>query len=196
MKEIVFFSQNNYKIKEVQKILQSKKFKVLTLADFHSIDEPEEDGNSFKENAMIKSNCGYNSISLPCFADDSGICISALNNKPGIYTNRFQQENGGYKKTFKMIINKVRKEKNFKAFFKTSIALTINKQKTICFEGVVDGRISIKPLGSHGFHYDPIFIPEGTNKTYAEMSPKEKNKVSHRAKALNKLKKFLENSSY
>ena len=196
MKEIVFFSHNIHKIKEVKSILKSKKIKILTLTDFPKIISPKENGHTFNENAVIKSNFGYDKFCLPCFSDDSGICISALNNQPGIYSKRFQKENGGYKKTFKIIINKAQKKNNFKAFFQTSIALTTNKKNTKCFEGIVSGKISEKPVGSYGFHYDPIFIPNGTNKTYAQMSVAVKNTFSHRARALIKLKNYLDDLFY
>lgn len=192
MNKVVFFSHNLHKIREVKKILKSKKFKVLTLVEFPKIIEPLENGKTFNENAIIKSSFGFNKFSLPCFADDSGICVSALNNRPGIYSKRFVQKNGGYKKTFQVIIKEAKKERNFNAFFQTNIALTISTKNTICFEGIIPGSISIKPLGSKGFHYDPIFIPEGTNKTFAQMSVEEKNDISHRAKAIRKLKKFLD----
>ena len=89
---------------------------------------------------------------------------------------------------------KQKEKKNYNAFFQTTISLTTTTNITTCFEGIVRGRISNKPLGLHGFHYDPIFIPDNTNKTYAQMSTKEKNQISHRAIAMNKLKKFLEKS--
>ena len=104
------------------------------------------------------------------------------------------EENGGFKKTFELIINEAERKKNYDAFFQTTVALTIKKNITTCFEGIVRGKISNKPLGLHGFHYDPIFIPNNANKTYAQMSTKEKNQISHRAIAMNKLKKFLEKS--
>ena len=193
MKEIVFFSHNKHKINEVIKILQNYKIKILTLNDFPNVAKPEETGKTFKDNAMIKSTFGFKSFGFPCFADDSGICISALDNKPGIKSKRFQIENGGLNKTFNMIINQANIKNNYKAFFQSSIALTIDNQNTVCFDGIVFGKISDKPLGSRGFHYDPIFIPDGTNKTYAQMLEKEKNKISHRAIAIKKLKNFILN---
>ena len=193
MKEIVFFSHNKYKINEVKKILQNYKIKILTLYDFPKTYKPEETGKTFKENAVIKSTFGFKSFGLPCFADDSGICISALNNQPGVKSKRFQIENGGFKKTFKMIINQTKIKKNYNAFFQTSIALTIDNKSSTCFDGVVSGKISKTPLGSQGFHYDPIFIPSGTKKTFAQMSEEEKNKISHRAIAIKKMKRFLLN---
>ena len=193
MKEIVFFSHNKYKINEVKKILQDYKIKILTLYDFPKTYKPEETGKTFKENAVIKSTFGFKSFGLPCFADDSGICISALNNQPGVKSKRFQIENGGFKKTFKMIIHQTKIKKDYNAFFQTSIALTIDNQSSVYFDGVVSGKISKTPLGSQGFHYDPIFIPNGTNKTFAQMPEEEKNKISHRAIAIKKMKRFLLN---
>ena len=193
MKEIVFFSHNKNKINEVIKILQNYQIKILTLYDFPNIYKPKETGKTFKDNALIKSTFGFKSFGLPCFADDSGICISALDNLPGIKSKRFQIEHGGLDKTFKMIINQTKKKNNYKAFFQTSIALTIDNQNSVCFDGIVYGKITSKPIGSRGFHYDPIFIPDGTNKTFAQMLEEEKNKISHRAIAIKKLKNFILN---
>ena len=193
MKEIVFFSHNKYKIDEVTKILQNNKIRILTLNDLPDINKPKETGKTFKENAMIKSTFGFKSFGLPCFADDSGICIGALDNQPGIKSKRFQIENGGLKKTFNMIINQTKIKKNYKAFFQTSVALTIDNKNSEYFDGIIYGKISSKPLGSRGFHYDPIFIPSGANKTFAQMLDKEKNKISHRAIAMKKLKNFILN---
>ena len=193
MKELIFFSHNKHKINEVIKILQNNKIKILTLYDFPNTYKPKETGETFKDNALIKSTFGFKSFGLPCFADDSGICISAIKNLPGIKSKRFLLENGGLDQTFKMIINKTKIKNNYKAFFQTSIALTIDNQHSVYFDGIVSGKISNKPLGSQGFDYDPIFIPCGTNKTYAQMLVEEKNKISHRAIAIKKLKNFILN---
>ena len=191
MNELVFFSSNLYKIKEVKKILENNNIKILIFSDFIKTSLPKETGKTFKKNAMIKSNFAFKKLKIPSFADDSGICISALNNHPGVRSRRFQEESGGFKKTFEKIINEAKRKNNFEAFFQTTIALTTNKDSAICFDGIVKGTISIEPLGDKGFHYDPIFIPNGTKKTYAQMSSKEKNKISHRAIAINKLKIYL-----
>ena len=192
MNELIFFSYNNHKIEEIKSILENNKFKILTLNDFSKTKMPLENGGTFNKNAMIKSVFGFKKFGIPCFADDSGICIKALNNQPGVKSKRFQEKNGGLKKTFEIIIKEVDRKKNYNAFFQTTIALTTRIGVTKCFEGIVRGTISTKPLGINGFHYDPIFIPDGTNKTYAQMLSTEKNKISHRAIAVNKLKKFLE----
>ena len=190
MKKIIFFSHNDNKIKEVKKLFEETEIIILTLHDFPKISEPDETGSTFEENAKIKSSYGYKKIKLPCFADDSGICIGALDGFPGIKSKRFLKKNDDHKKTFKTIINKAKKLSNFQAYFQTSVSLTFDNQ-SIFFNGVVRGKISSEPRGKYGFDYDPIFIPEGSEKTFGEMSIKEKNKISHRAHAINKLKKFL-----
>ena len=194
MKELIFFSHNNHKIKEVKKLLENIGTNILSLHDFPNILQPKENGFSFEENAKIKSSYGYKKLKLPCFADDSGICISALNYLPGIKSKRFLEKKGDHEKTFKIIINRVKELSNFNAYFQTSISLTFDN-KTFFFKGIVNGKISTEPKGRCGFDYDPIFIPKGSKKTFGEMSIKEKNKISHRAQAINKLKKFLINLS-
>ena len=190
MKKIIFFSHNNNKIKEIKKLFEATRINILTLHDFPNILIPKETGSTFKENAKIKSSYGYKKLKLPCFADDSGICISALDDFPGIESKRFFKKNDGHKKTFKIIINKAKELSNFNAYFQTLVSLTFNNE-SIFFKGVVRGKISSEPRGRYGFHYDPIFIPKGSEKTFGEMSIEEKNKISHRARAINKLKKFL-----
>jgi|TARA_B100001079_G_scaffold195799_1_gene169475 XTP/dITP diphosphohydrolase len=190
VKKIIFFSHNDNKIKEVIKLFKETRINILTLHDFPNISKPKEIGSTFEENAEIKSSYGYKKIKLPCFADDSGICIDALGGFPGIKSKRFLKKNDDYKKTFKTIINKAKKLSNFQAYFQTSISLTFDSE-TFFFKGIVRGKISSEPRGEYGFDYDPIFIPKGSKKTFGEMSIKEKNKISHRARAINKLKKFL-----
>ena len=190
MKKILFFSHNNNKIKEVKKLFEEIEIDILSLHDFPNILEPKETGSSFEENAKIKSSYGYEKLKLPCFADDSGICISALNYFPGVESKRFLEKNGDHEKTFRTIINKAKELSDFHAYFQTSVSLTFNNE-VISFNGVVNGKISHEPRGKYGFHYDPIFIPEGSEETFGEMSIEEKNKISHRARAINKLKKFL-----
>ena len=161
MKKIIFFSHNDNKIKEVKKLFEETEIIILTLHDFPKISEPDETGSTFEENAKIKSSYGYKKIKLPCFADDSGICIGALDGFPGIKSKRFLKKNDDHKKTFKTIINKAKKLSNFQAYFQTSVSLTFDNQ-SIFFNGVVRGKISSEPRGKNGFDYDPIFIQEGS----------------------------------
>ena len=191
MKKIIFFSHNKNKIREILKLFQKSGFNILSLNKFPNIEEPKELGSSFEKNAEIKSNYGFKHLKLPCFADDSGICINALKNLPGIRSKRFLEENGGEKKALEMIINKTKLLLDNRAYFKTSICLTFDENKTIFFNGIIKGMIASGPRGHGGFHYDPIFIPNGYDKTFAEMSLKEKNNISHRSIAIEKLKKYL-----
>ena len=193
MNNLLFFSHNPKKILEVESILDHKGVKLHNLKSFEKIKEPIENGLSFAENAKIKSAFGLKFSDIPCFADDSGICVEAMKNKPGIKSKRFLDKFSTKRSAFDHIISNVIKNKNDKAFFKTVICLSIKKNHHIVFEGKINGRISIKPKGSNGFGYDPIFIPDGYKKTFAEMSIKEKNTISHRKIALMKMESFLFN---
>ena len=193
MKNLLFFSHNQKKILEVESIFDHKSVKIHNLRSFEKIKEPYESGVSFAENAKIKSSFGLKNFEIPCFADDSGICVEALKNKPGIKSKRFLEKFTSNECAFEHIISNVIKAKNNKAFFKTAICLSITNSHHIVFEGKINGKISIKPKGSNGFGYDPIFIPQGYEKTFAEMSIKEKNTISHRKIALMKLESFLFN---
>ncbi len=193
MNKIIFFSNNKDKVKEIKKLFNETQINILSLKDFGFDVEPKEIGKTFIENAKIKSEFGFKSFKKPCFADDSGICIQALKNKPGVLSKRFINNFKSKQECFKFIINEVNKTQNKDAYFKTSICLTLSKEHHIIFEGKINGSISRKPVGIKGFGYDPIFIPEGHNKTFGEMTQKEKNSVSHRSIAVNKLLNFLSN---
>ena len=193
MKNLLFFSHNPKKILEVENILDNQGIKIHNLKSFEKVKEPIENGLSFAENAKIKSAFGLKFFDIPCFADDSGICVEAMKNKPGIKSKRFLDKFSTKRSAFDHIISNVIKNKNDKAFFKTVICLSIKKNHHIVFEGKINGRISLKPKGSNGFGYDPIFIPEGYEKTFAEMNIKQKNTISHRMIALMKMESFLFN---
>ena len=193
MKNLLFFSHNHKKILEVESIFDSKDIRIHNLKSFDKIKEPNENGLSFAENAKIKSSFGLKTFEIPCFADDSGICIEAIKNKPGIKSKRFLDRFATQKSAFDHIISNVIKTKNDRAFFKTAICLSIKNNHHIVFEGKINGRISLKARGSNGFGYDPIFIPEGYEKTFAEMNIKQKNIMSHRKVALMKMESFLFN---
>ena len=193
MKSLLFFSHNNKKVYEVEKILRRKDMKILNLNFYDKIKEPIENGKSFAENAKIKSSFGLNTFEVPCFADDSGICIEALQNRPGIKSKRFLNKFKTKKHAFEYIISQVINKKNNRAFFKTAICLSLKKNHHIVFEGRVNGKISNFPKGLNGFGYDPIFIPDGYHKTFGEMKLLEKNKISHRLIALKKMESFLFN---
>tara|TARA_B100000029_G_C17297395_1_gene859328 strand:- start:222 stop:821 length:600 start_codon:yes stop_codon:yes gene_type:complete len=199
LNNFIFFSNNQNKIKEIKKLFLKSGIKILSLNDLNKTEnymakiEPKEIGNSFAANAKIKSLYGFKRFNMPCFADDSGICISSLKNKPGINSKYFFENFKNKKDAFNFIINKCTVNQNTSAYFKTSICLCLKINHYIVFEGTVTGNISLKAKGKNGFGYDPLFIPSGHDKTFAEMSIKEKNYFSHRSIAINKLKKFIVN---
>jgi len=193
LKRILFFSNNENKVKEIKNLFNDFNISVLSLNDFNINISPKENGRSFSENAKIKSIFGYRKTNIPSFADDSGICIEALKWKPDITSKRFIQ---GFKKSsdcFKYIIDKVNKTGKNKAYFQTSICYTLKNNYHIVFEGRVWGTISRKIMGVRGFGFDPIFIPSGYKKTFGQMTIHEKNLISHRSIATNKFLGFLIN---
>ncbi len=191
MKDVLFFSHNQKKIIEINQIFKSSKIKVHNLNSFEKIREPKETGNNFETNAKIKSKYGQNLFKIPCFADDSGFCVEALNGKPGVKSKRFFEKFSNEQEAFKYIISNAVRKKNNRAFFITAISLTLRENHHIIFLGKINGTVSLRPKGNNGFGYDPIFIPENHTKTFAEMKLKEKNKISHRKIATNKLRSFL-----
>jgi len=193
LRKLLFFSNNRNKIIEIKKIFKKFNFKVLSLSDVKISKEPEEIGQTFEENAKIKSDYGFNKTGIPCFADDSGICIESLNWKPGILSKNFLNNFESNNVCFKNIIKSVQKNGKKNAYFKTSISLTIGNDQNIIFNGKIDGTISKQIKGAFGFGYDPIFIPKYYKKTLAELSTLEKNKISHRSIAVTKLINFLSN---
>ena len=191
MKNILFFSHNQKKIIEVKEIFKDSIIRVYDLNSFDEIKEPKETGDTFASNALIKSKYGQKKFNIPCFADDSGFCVEALKNSPGVKSRRFLEKFSNNKKAFEYIISNVIKNKNNKAFFVTAISLTLTENHHIIFLGKITGTVSLEPKGTNGFGYDPIFIPENNLKTFAEMKLEEKNIISHRKIAITKLKSFL-----
>ena len=191
MKDILFFSHNQKKIIEVKQIFIDSRIKVFDLNSFEKIKEPRETGGTFASNAKIKSKYGQKVFNIPCFADDSGFCVEALKNNPGVKSKRFLEKFSNKKKAFEYIISNVIEKKNNKAFFVTAICLTLKDNHHIVFLGRVNGIVSLKPKGTNGFGYDPIFVPENYTRTFAEMSLEEKSVISHRKIAITKLKSFL-----
>ncbi len=193
MRKILFFSGNEGKVKEVNSLIDKKKLHVLSLSNFRALEEPKESGTTFEENAKIKSKFGYEKLNLPCFADDSGICIDALNNKPGVNSKKFLESFNNKNECLEYIIKKSLEANKFKAYFKTSICFTSGINSFVFFEGIIRGSISKSICGTKGFGYDPIFVPNGYNKTFGQMSIFEKNKVSHRSLAMRKFLNFIIN---
>jgi XTP/dITP diphosphohydrolase len=188
MKELVFATNNQHKTQEVRNLLATQ-YQVLNLFDIGCTVDIPETGNTFAENAALKSQYVVDHYQIDCFADDSGLEIEALNQEPGIFSARYA---GGKddKENLKLVLQKMEGVENRKARFKTVISLVKDK-KHFLFEGVIYGNIRQAPTGDLGFGYDPIFEPLGYDQTFAEMSMAKKNEMSHRAIAMAKLITFL-----
>ena len=193
MKRLLFFSNNTNKVIEIKKIFNKFKLELISLYDLNINEEPEESGKTFEENAKIKSDYGFNKTGIPCFADDSGICLETFNWKPGVLSKRFLNNFKNNEACFKSIIQSSKNNGKRNAYFKTSISLTIKKNQNLIFNGKIDGKISDQVKGVFGFGYDPIFIPNNYKRTLAELRTKEKNEISHRSIAVTKLINFLTN---
>ena len=191
MSQLLFFSNNENKIIEIKKIFIKFNLKVLSLKDIGITYEPDENGQTFEENAKIKSDYGFYKTGIPCFADDSGICVESLNWKPGVHSKKFLNNFKNSNACLESIIKSTKNNNKKVAYFKTSISLTINNNQNIVFNGIIDGKISDKIRGRYGFGYDPIFIPKDYEKTLAELNIKKKNEISHRSIAVTKLINFL-----
>ncbi len=188
--EIVLATNNAHKLKEVREILSPHKITVYGLGDLPiRQEEPEETADSYYGNALIKAQAVAKLTTLPVIADDSGLEIEAMNNQPGLHSARYASEHGGHTNAIQEILKNVKD--NRKARFICDIVLLNVEDKPLLFEGIAEGSIGEKPFGEGGFGYDPIFIEKDLNKTYAEMSQEEKNKVSHRGRALKKLLVYL-----
>lgn len=187
--EIVFATNNVNKIKEIRHILGDS-FKLLSLHDLGIFEDIPENELTLEGNAMHKARVVNRMLNLNVFADDTGLEIEALNGQPGVHSARFAGENKDSDANIEKALLMMGESENRNARFRTVIALILNGKEYL-FEGIVDGRIIKEKRGKAGFGYDPIFIPEGMNLTFAEMSLDEKNKISHRARAFEKLKEFL-----
>ena len=187
-KELVFATNNKHKTEEVGKLLLNE-YKVLNLSDIGCTVDIPETGDTFEENAFLKSSYVVKNYQLDCFADDSGLEIEALNNEPGIYSARYSGKKDD-QVNLKLVLQKMEGLSNRKARFKTVISL-IQGEKNYFFEGVINGHILENPVGDQGFGYDPIFVPEGYEQSFAQMNMEQKNQISHRAIAMRKLIAFL-----
>lgn len=189
MQQLVFATNNAHKLEEVAAKIKGS-LQLVSLNDIGCNDDIEETGTTFNQNASIKSHHIYNKYHLNCFGDDSGLEIDALGGEPGVYSARYAGEHGDHAANNQKVLDKLSSVINRKARFRTVISLIWNGEEHF-FEGKVEGTIRHELCGAAGFGYDPIFQPDGYTKTFAEMSLEEKNAISHRAKAIEKLLGFL-----
>ena len=190
--ELILATNNKHKLKEVREILSPHKITVYGLNDLNlKPKDVEENANTYAGNALIKAKSIQELTTMPIIADDSGLEIEAMDNQPGLHSARFAEQYGGHENAIKVILENLKKKDNRNARFVCDIILLNEGDKPLLFEGIVPGHIAEEPYGEGGFGYDPIFIADELNKTYAEMTQEEKNKVSHRGKALKKLLTYL-----
>ena len=188
MKKILIGTHNKGKFREIANLI-SKKYKKISPIIL-KIKSPKETGKTFISNSKLKAEFFSKFVSFPVISDDSGLCIKALNNKPGIYSARLAKKHGSFLKAMKFILKKMEKEKNRKATFVCSLSYKKNK-KIVSVQGRLNGEISKKILGNKGFGYDPIFIPLNENITFGQMQKSKKIKIDHRFIAFQKLKKKI-----
>lgn len=189
--EIVFASNNAHKLEEVRSKLP-KEFTVLSLKDvLGDVDIPET-GDTLDENASIKSRYVFERTGKNCFSDDTGLEIAALNGEPGVYSARYAGEGCSFQDNMDKVLGKMEGAEDRSACFRTVISLILNGEEHF-FEGRVDGEILTEEHGEEGFGYDPIFRPDGIEESFAEMTMEQKNEISHRGKAVQKLVDFLSN---
>ena len=187
--DLLFATSNKNKVLEIKKVLP-KEFNIKSLDDIGFCEEIPENENTIEGNAIFKANYMYKKYNLNVFADDTGLEVDSLNGKPGVHSARYAGISKNSRDNINKLLKKLKNKKNRKARFKTVIALIINS-KIHTFEGVVEGIITKKPKGENGFGYDPVFIPSGYTKTFGELSIEEKNSISHRSLAMNKLIDFI-----
>ena len=187
--KLIFATNNQFKFDEVKNILTGK-LCLISLRELNFKDEIPEIHNSIKSNAQGKALYIFNKYNMDCFADDTGLEIEALNGEPGVFSARYAGENCIFQDNIEKVLRKLSGITNRKAKFTTIISL-VEKGDITNFEGVISGEIINEIRGEYGFGYDPIFKPDGYELTFAEMTPEEKNKISHRAIAVRKLADYL-----
>jgi XTP/dITP diphosphohydrolase len=187
--KLVFASNNKHKVREISHILDNN-ITLLSLGEINILEDIPEDEPLIEDNALFKARYVYNATGLNVFADDTGLEIEALNGLPGVHSARFAGDSKDSSANIAKVLAMLTGIENRKARFRTVIAL-IFESKEYLFEGIISGTIIDEKRGDEGFGYDPVFIPDGEVLTFAQMALNEKNKISHRAIAFEKLKEFL-----
>lgn len=189
MKQIVFATNNSHKLEEVRSIVGSY-IDILSLSDIGCNEDIPENGTTFEANAVEKASYIKDRYGYDCFADDSGLEVTALNNAPGVFSARYAGEPSSSQRNIEKLMCEMDGVAERSARFRTCIALLYEGEKVL-FEGCIEGSIISTLRGCNGFGYDPLFVPQGYDVTFAEMTSQEKNKISHRAIATQKLVEYL-----
>ncbi|WP_422361473.1 non-canonical purine NTP diphosphatase [Reichenbachiella sp.] len=190
--KICFATHNENKLREINEILNN--YDIVGLHDIGCTEEIPETGSTLSENSKIKADFVISNYGISCFADDTGLEVEALNGDPGVYSARYAGNERDNLANINLLLKNLGPHSNKTARFRTVITLNL-EGKTHQFEGIVNGRIVSELKGKKGFGYDPIFVPEGYDQTFAEMSSESKNAISHRGRAVAKLVEFLENKA-
>ena len=190
--DICFATNNIKKIEEIRHQMEPD-FRVKSLAEIGCLEELPETGNTLEENSKQKAQYVWDHYQIACFADDTGLETEALNGEPGVNSAHYAGPERSNEANISLLLEKLKKEENRRARFRTVITW-VSGDETLQFEGIVNGHILYAPQGKRGFGYDPVFMPEGENRSFAEMSIDEKNQISHRGRALEKFMEFIRNS--
>lgn len=188
-KKLCFATNNPHKLQEIQAILGDS-FELLSLKDINCTEELPETGSTIEANSLEKAQYVYDHYQVDCFADDSGLEVDALNGEPGVDSAHYAGPQRSHADNINLLLQNLGNQTNRNARFKTVITLVQNGE-VHQFEGIIDGKILTSKKGTEGFGYDPVFMPEGFDRTFAEMSLDEKGQISHRARAFQKLITFL-----
>lgn len=189
MKKLVFATNNAHKLEEIRAILGDR-IEVLSLKDIHCDTDIPETADTLEGNAALKAEYIYRNYGMDCFADDTGLEVEALGGAPGVYSARYAGSGHDSEANMKKLLAELNGVTDRKARFRTAICLIEGGEKHL-FEGIVKGEIIEDKRGNSGFGYDPVFVPEGYAETFAEMGNDEKNKISHRARAVQQLCAYL-----
>jgi len=189
MDKIVFATNNEHKLREIRAILHDET-EVLSLSDIGCHTDIPETADTLEGNALIKAHYVYDNYGYDCFADDTGLEVEALDGKPGVRTARYAGDDQDSQANMRKLLREMKGKDNRNARFRTAIALILDGEEHL-FSGEVRGTITTEPMGDKGFGYDPVFIPENTGKTFAQLGEDVKNHISHRARAVAKLTEFL-----
>lgn len=192
--KLCFATNNIHKVKEIQALLGNS-FTLLSLADIGCAEELAEDQDTLEGNSLQKAQYVFDHYNVACFADDTGLEVEALNGEPGVYSARYAGAQRNSDDNIELLLKNLRGKENLKARFRTVVTL-ITEKGTLQFEGILTGEITFDKRGTQGFGYDPVFVAEGYTQTLAQLELSEKNKISHRARAVQKLVLFLRNRQH
>lgn len=191
MKELFLASGNPHKIEELRELLQPFDIELRSTLDYPDVEEVEEDRPDLEGNALKKAGHWYDKTGLPSLSDDTGLEVDALDGDPGVYSARYAGKDASYEENTQKLLKELEGKQNRYAQFRTVVAFIDQAGKEHLFEGVCRGTIITEKRGEKGFGYDPVFRPEGYQKTFAELSSEEKNRISHRGMAIQKFLRYL-----